>query len=247
MGTILLGVGAASFIGYLIWLIICVVNWDSKIPPIIGMILSLVMIAGGLSMTPRFMDAMDGLLSKTPLDGILAKIGVGEKDADKTPEDGEPSTAEGIWYADYYLDDSQQPTDRWYITVKTPFTGTFNDIASSDGELTAELQADQEGGIAFSLYRYGNSKLINTFPDQTLAYNITMRTPDGADHSLTGAIQASEDRLAVSEEDCPAVLEALQGEGTVSFYIEESGAPMRNFLFSVPADNFSSVYQAQLG
>lgn len=94
MGTILLGVGAASFIGYLIWLIICVVNWDSKIPPIIGMILSLVMIAGGLSMTPRFMDAMDGLLSKTPLDGILAKIGVGEKDTDKTPEDDEPSTAE---------------------------------------------------------------------------------------------------------------------------------------------------------
>lgn len=49
MEKVLLGVGAVSFIGYLIWLIVSIRNWDSKIPSIIGMLLSVVMILGGLS------------------------------------------------------------------------------------------------------------------------------------------------------------------------------------------------------
>lgn len=49
MGMVLTIVGAASFVGYLIWLIVRIVQWDSKIPPIIGMLLSVVMVFGGLS------------------------------------------------------------------------------------------------------------------------------------------------------------------------------------------------------
>ena len=41
-------IGAAGFIGYLIWLVVRVRNWDSKIPPVIGMLLSMVMLSGGL-------------------------------------------------------------------------------------------------------------------------------------------------------------------------------------------------------
>lgn len=52
MNEVLLGVGAIGFIGYLIWLIVRIKNWDSKIPPIIGMLMCLVMIAGGISTMP---------------------------------------------------------------------------------------------------------------------------------------------------------------------------------------------------
>ena len=37
MGGLLTLIGAAGFIGYLIWLVVRVRNWDSKIPPVIGM------------------------------------------------------------------------------------------------------------------------------------------------------------------------------------------------------------------
>lgn len=50
---ILMGVGGVAFIGYLVWLIIRIINWDSKIPPIIGMLLCVVMIVCGLSTTER--------------------------------------------------------------------------------------------------------------------------------------------------------------------------------------------------
>lgn len=244
MGTVLLVAGAASFAGYLIWLIICTVNWDSKIPPVIGMLLSLVMIAGGLSMTPRFMTAMNGFLSKTPLNEILAKVDAVLPSGAQPSKDG---AAEGIWYADFYPDGSQESAGKWYITASSPLSGTFNDDTVSNQELTAELQADQEGGFTFLLYKYGNEKVANTFPDRDLTYDITMRTPDGAEHKLTGAMAASDNRLSISAEDRPAVLAALQGGGTLHFYIETVESPIRNFLLSVPTDNFAGVYQAQTG
>lgn len=46
---ILVGVGAIAFIGYLVWLIVRIVSWDSKIPPIIGMLLCMVMVVCGIS------------------------------------------------------------------------------------------------------------------------------------------------------------------------------------------------------
>ncbi len=48
MGGLLTLIGAAGFIGYLIWMVMCIRNWDSKIPSVIGMLLSVVMLSGGL-------------------------------------------------------------------------------------------------------------------------------------------------------------------------------------------------------
>lgn len=44
--------------GYLIWLIIRTVQWDSKIPPVIGMLLSAVMLVGGLSAIPEVVETV---------------------------------------------------------------------------------------------------------------------------------------------------------------------------------------------
>lgn len=48
MGALLTLIGAAGLIGYLIWLVVRIRNWDSKVPPVIGMLLSVVMLSGGL-------------------------------------------------------------------------------------------------------------------------------------------------------------------------------------------------------
>lgn len=62
MRTVLLAVGVASFIGYLIWLIVCIKNWDSKIPPIVGMVLSFIMVLSGLSMIPGYEGGVSNIL-----------------------------------------------------------------------------------------------------------------------------------------------------------------------------------------
>ena len=66
MEMVLTAVGAASFVGYLIWLIICSIRWDSKIPPIIGMLLSAVMLVGGLSASVDFAGVLERLRPKEP-------------------------------------------------------------------------------------------------------------------------------------------------------------------------------------
>ncbi len=59
MGELLTLVGAAGFIGYLIWLVVCIRNWDSKIPPVIGMLLSVVILSGGLMWVAETEPAME--------------------------------------------------------------------------------------------------------------------------------------------------------------------------------------------
>jgi len=49
VSIVLVALGAVGLIGYLIWLIFCIINWDSKIPSIIGVLMSFVMIVGGVA------------------------------------------------------------------------------------------------------------------------------------------------------------------------------------------------------
>lgn len=46
---ILVGVGIIAFIGYFIWLVVRAINWDSKVPPVIGMLLCVVMVVCGVA------------------------------------------------------------------------------------------------------------------------------------------------------------------------------------------------------
>ncbi len=73
MGTVLAIVGAASFIGYLIWLIVRIVQWDSKIPPIIGMLLSVVMVLGGLSTFAGTEDVTSKKADSSPKSDVVDK------------------------------------------------------------------------------------------------------------------------------------------------------------------------------
>ena len=102
MGGLLTLVGAAGFIGYLIWLVVCIRNWDSKIPPAIGMLLSVVMLSGGLiwvAETEPAMERKPSSESSEPAESkedapVVADVPVKEEDA--PVEAGTPAVEDAV-------------------------------------------------------------------------------------------------------------------------------------------------------
>ncbi len=243
MGGLLTLIGAAGFIGYLIWLVVCIRNWDSKIPPVIGMLLSVVMLLGGLA----WISEADRP-KENGSEGVSAEQEALKEETDAAPG-GENSSDDSqvIWYVDYYLDNFQQPTDEWYITAPA-FPGTSdradrNDPADKD--LSVVVRVNRYDEIAFVLYMKNVNAPLSTREDEP--YYITMRTPDGVDHSMSGTMYSSERHLCIDVEYKSAVLDAMRSGGTISFYIESAVFQPENYLFSIDTDGFDSVYQSQAG
>lgn len=170
--------------------------------------------------------------------------GSGEGGAAQTS--GGSEAAPGIWSVDYYVDDFQQPTDEWYITANTSFSGTFSNSATTNSKLTVQVAVDAED-IAFFLYEYGRSQVKNPSSNYVDEYDITMRTADGTDHSLSGTVYCGGDRLMIEGKDMDTVLAAMKDGGTISFHIVESDRTTTSYLFSLEASNFSQVYEEMAG
>lgn len=170
--------------------------------------------------------------------------GSGEGGAAQTS--GGSEAAPGIWSVNYYVDDFQQPTDEWYITANTSFSGTFSNSATTNSKLTVQVAVDAED-IAFFLYEYGRSQVKNPSSNYVDEYDITMRTADGTDHSLSGTVYCGGDRLMIEGKDMDTVLAAMKDGGTISFHIVESDRTTTSYLFSLEASNFSQVYEEMAG
>lgn len=159
---------------------------------------------------------------------------------------GGSEAAPGIWSVNYYVDDFQQPTDEWYITANTSFSGTFSNSATTNSKLAVQVAVDAED-IAFFLYEYGRSQVKNPSSNYVDEYDITMRTADGTDHSLSGTVYCGGDRLMIEGKDMDTVLAAMKDGGTISFHIVESDRTTTSYLFSLEASNFSQVYEEMAG
>lgn len=159
---------------------------------------------------------------------------------------GGSEAAPGIWSVNYYVDDFQQPTDEWYITANTSFSGTFSNSATTNSKLAVQVAVDAED-IAFFLYEYGRSQVKNPSSNYVDEYDITMRTADGTDHSLSGTVYCGGDRLIIEGKDMDTVLAAMKDGGTISFHIVESDRTTTSYLFSLEASNFSQVYEEMAG
>ena len=126
----------------------------------------------------------------------------------------------GDWRIDYSVDDFNQPTDEWYITEDEYLVGTFSNSATT------------------------NSKLYANVMDE---YNITMRTPDGADHKITGTMYCGDDRVNIDDAYIDEVLTALKGEGNVMFRIENADRTVESYMIEVATSNFAELYNVQTG
>ena len=163
--------------------------------------------------------------------------------------DGSAPAAEGIWAVKYYVDDFDQPTDQWYITTDDYFEGNFSNSATTKSELNVLMAVDNEEDktrIAIFLYEYGRNLVKNSSTEYVDKYDVTMRTADGTDHSMTGTIYCGADRVFIDDEYVDEVLDAMKGEGTVSFHLVDSERTTSTYLFSIETSNFGSVYDSMV-
>ena len=128
----------------------------------------------------------------------------------------------GDWRIDYSVDDFNQPTDEWYITEDKYLVGTFSNSATTNSKLYANVMVDLDDNVMIFLYEYGSRQVKNSSERYWDEYNITMRTPDGADHKITGTMYCGDDRVNIDDAYIGEVLTALKGEGNVMFRIENA-------------------------
>lgn len=159
----------------------------------------------------------------------------------------------GLWATSYYADEFNEPTDEWMISNKENFTGTFSNSAATDAELQvkfvvddAQFFSDQKGNITIFLYEYGNRLVKNSSSIYTVQYKITMRTGEGVDHSLEGGMLRSGDRIFILPEYMPLVLEEMQKDQTLSFFLRDDNLVTSTYLFSFETSNFAKEYQAKI-
>ena len=93
-------------------------------------------------------------------------------------DDSSSSAADtkGLWSVNYYVDDFQQPTEEWYITNETSFTGTFSNSATTNSKLLVQVAVDEFEGegkrVAFFLYEYGRNQVKNSSTNYVLCGRI---------------------------------------------------------------------------
>lgn len=245
--------GAIGFIGCLIWLIVRIVNGNSKRPPVIGLLLSLVMLVGGVVSVPESGEPAAGGPDSTTSEQVSKDAASGNPAPEDTPDSEEASgdgqeSGQGGWYVGYYMDEFKEPTDQWYITAPA-FSGTYNEPGTMEGELSVEVLVDCWNEVAFLLYE-GNNLKTTLYSFQDDMYYIIMRTADGSDYPMSGTMYSSNSRylsnshLCIDEEYVGTVLQAMLTGETISFYIENIEHPTVNYLFSIETDGFSDVYHS---
>lgn len=151
----------------------------------------------------------------------------------------------GDWRIDYYVDDFNQPTDEWYITEDEYLVGTFSNSATTNSKLYANVMVDLDDNVMIFLYEYGSRQVKNSSERYWDEYNITMRTPDGADHKITGTMYCGDDRVNVDDAYIDEVLTALKGEGNVMFRIENADRTVESYLIEVATSNFAELYNVE--
>ena len=68
-------------------------------------------------------------------------------------------------------------------------------LGGANSELYANVMVDLDDNVMIFLYEYGSRQVKNSSERYWDEYNITMRTPDGADHKITGTMYCGDDRL----------------------------------------------------
>ena len=117
-----------------------------------------------------------------------------------------------------------------------------NNSATVDSLLLVQAAYDLNNYVTFFLYEYGSSLVVNSSNMYYEEYDITMRTPDGVDHPLTGKMYTGGDRIYIDDAYTDEVLTALRGEGDIMFYIVNSDRTVENYLVTIPASNFGELY-----
>lgn len=174
-------------------------------------------------------------------------LGEGAAAAGDAGDAGSSASTIGLWSVNYYVDDFQQPTEDWYITTNTQFSGTFSNSATTNSNLLAQVAYDYKDNLTIFLWEYGRNQVKNASSNYVDEYDITMRDQNGNDQKLSGTVYCGGDRLVIEGADKDKIIAAMKEPGTVSFYIVESDRTTTSYLFSLETSNFSQVYEEMSG
>lgn len=158
-------------------------------------------------------------------------------------ENGGEDNEKDDWIIKYYVDEFDTPTDEWYIVNSELWVGTFSDSATNNSELSAKVLVDDRC-ISLALFEYSYWQVKNSSTRNMDYYDITLKLEDGTQVEVSGVIPQSGERIYISQLYTSDVLEALLGEGTVQFYVEDVSHPITNYLFSVDCSNFAELYNS---
>lgn len=179
-------------------------------------------------------------LEEMTLEELLALQAELEKriEAEKAALGANDPTNTGIWEVRYYVDEFQNPTDKGYISTKSPVKGTFSNSATTDSELSVIWLIDKKN-VAIKLAEYGRSIVKSSY--DTTSYSILMLDPDGKKVSMNGTMRRGGDRIYIEESNEATVLDALSRNGSVTFKITEEGKyASSSYLFKMEDTSFFS-------
>lgn len=142
------------------------------------------------------------------------------------------------WVLMYYVDEFNQATSQAYLTPDEYVVGSFSNSATTNSELYVDIMVDEDH-IAIALYEYGRNLVKNSSSRYDELYNITFMDTTGAKKTLTGTMYLGGDRVLIDPQFESIILESMNEQGSVSFYIEQAERTTTNYLFSVNTGNFS--------
>ena len=163
------------------------------------------------------------------------------EESPKTSQSTPAEIKEG-WKLDYYVDEFNEPTSEAYIHNKEYIIGNFSNSATTNSVLHSYFLIDNDN-ISIVLKEYGWNQVKNSSSRTVDAYLITMKTDDGTRYELTGTMYCGSDRIVIDANYRQMVIDALLGTSDVSFYIVNKQYQTTKYLFTVPASNFSALYQ----
>ena len=153
------------------------------------------------------------------------------------------------WEFRHYVDEFNEPTDKWYVTTTT--TGTFSNTATTNSEVTAVMIIDEQN-IAIMLNEYGHFPVTN-ISSKSKEYAILIKDRNDEVHSYQGYMTSGSDRIILWSDESfgpydsthtlySEIITILSAGGNIRFAISEGGNSVTKYTFRINADGFKDAY-----
>lgn len=143
-----------------------------------------------------------------------------------------------LWEVGEFVDEFKQPTGDKYVSIDV-YDGAFSNSATTNSKLYAVVQVTKDD-IAIMLWEYG-SNLVKGIYDSN-EYSITVLDQAGKKHYLTGTLYEGSTRIYINSKYEAEMMNILNEDGEISFYLKDSKYSVSTYLFSVNCSGFSSLY-----
>ncbi len=143
------------------------------------------------------------------------------------------------WEIGEYTDEFNQPTGKKYIVTES--YGTFSNSATTNSELLAALQIDNDD-IRIMLWEYGSNLVKGIFDYEK--YNITILTENGVKHYFTGTIYEGGTRIYFKSTDRNTIFNLLQSNTALKLYLESTKYSVSTYLFTIDTTGFDAAYHS---